>query len=318
MHFRGLTNTISCVIDVSGLPQCDKLGSFSSETDGITVLLMNFNYASFLPHAVLSALQQEIARPLGVLIVDDASTDDSRLVIERLVADNPNQVSAILFHENWYGKGVALFPEIISNIATRFVALLDADDQWTNERKLERQIEALENNNAIVCHHSYWGLHTKGDKCDLMRARPRFQRNWDSYLLTLGDGIATSTSVIDMKKAPKLDRFNLVSWDWAFWSILSQHGKIIAINDAWSIYRVHGQNHWAGADPNRELSESLRVEQFLVQMSVDQKHSAGWKRAVRFRRVEIWCYRKLGPTSARFLRRARSLIIQLRHACSHT
>jgi hypothetical protein len=47
----------------------------------VSIIINNFNYARYLPHAIDSALMQT-HRPTQVIVVDDGSTDDSRAVIE--------------------------------------------------------------------------------------------------------------------------------------------------------------------------------------------------------------------------------------------
>src|SRR5687768_8148568 len=65
-----------------------------------SVVVNNYNYARFLPHAIDSALAQTYA-PLEVIVVDDGSTDESRAVIQsygdRIIAllkENGGQASA--------------------------------------------------------------------------------------------------------------------------------------------------------------------------------------------------------------------------------
>jgi GT2 family glycosyltransferase len=48
----------------------------------VSIVINNFNYARYLPHAIDSALAQT-HRPTQVIVVDDGSTDDSRPVIDR-------------------------------------------------------------------------------------------------------------------------------------------------------------------------------------------------------------------------------------------
>lgn len=60
---------------------------------GLSVIIPNYNHARELERAVTSHLGQS-RPPLEIVLVDDASTDDSRAVIDRLVARHP-QVRAV-------------------------------------------------------------------------------------------------------------------------------------------------------------------------------------------------------------------------------
>src|SRR5438105_5266465 len=55
----------------------------------LSVLMPNYNYAHFLPEA-LTAIVSQSYRPMEVIVMDDASTDNSVEVIERFQKDHSN------------------------------------------------------------------------------------------------------------------------------------------------------------------------------------------------------------------------------------
>ena len=63
------------------------LGPSISGNPTVSVLIAAYNASRFLRRAVQSALAQTLA-PLEVLIVDDASTDDTRVVANALAAED--------------------------------------------------------------------------------------------------------------------------------------------------------------------------------------------------------------------------------------
>ena len=88
-------------------------------------MITNHNYAQYLHEAVMSAVEQTWPAH-QIIIVDDASTDNSRNIITRLVYDHPSNVSAIYFDKN---AGVAAARNAgIAAAQTEFVCCLDADD----------------------------------------------------------------------------------------------------------------------------------------------------------------------------------------------
>jgi glycosyltransferase involved in cell wall biosynthesis len=54
----------------------------------LSVVMPNFNHARFLPES-LSAILDQSHRPLEVIVIDDASSDDSVAVVERLAQQDP-------------------------------------------------------------------------------------------------------------------------------------------------------------------------------------------------------------------------------------
>lgn len=93
----------------------------------VSVVICCYNYAEFLPFAVRSCLSQEDVH-VEVIIVDDASSDDSVLVARSLARDNAN----VLLIEHAKNTGpVDAFNDGARAAAGEFLVRLDADDLLT-------------------------------------------------------------------------------------------------------------------------------------------------------------------------------------------
>jgi len=93
----------------------------------VSVVVPCYNYGRFLPQAVSSALDQEHV-DVDVLIVDDASTDDSAEVAHRLAA--ADERVALLAHSTNQGH-IRTYNEGLSKVSGDYVVLLSADDVLT-------------------------------------------------------------------------------------------------------------------------------------------------------------------------------------------
>lgn len=93
----------------------------------VSVVIPCYNYGHFLPDAVASVLNQTGAE-VEVIVVDDASTDDTAAVATRLSAADPRvrliSNATNLGHDRTFNRGV----EAASG---EFIVRLDADDQLT-------------------------------------------------------------------------------------------------------------------------------------------------------------------------------------------
>lgn len=106
------------------VPPCS-LGSARRPT--VTVVIPNYNYARFLPGAVHSALTQ-VDVSVEVIIVDDASTDESAQVAADLVASD-GRISFLAQHSN---RGpVDTFNHGLERVRSDYLVRLDADDLLT-------------------------------------------------------------------------------------------------------------------------------------------------------------------------------------------
>jgi glycosyltransferase involved in cell wall biosynthesis len=94
----------------------------------VSVIVPCFNYGRFLPDAVHSVLSQNDVEP-EVIIVDDASTDDSAAVAQR-IAKADSRV-AVVRHQTNTGHVVA-FNHGYCEATGDFIVRLDADDLLTS------------------------------------------------------------------------------------------------------------------------------------------------------------------------------------------
>jgi succinoglycan biosynthesis protein ExoO len=101
----------------------------------VTVLIAAYNAEGFLGRAIASALTQSLA-PLEVLVVDDASTDDTVSVVQDL-ASADSRIRLITLQQN--GGPSAARNSGLRAARGEWIAVLDADDAFMPQR-LERML----------------------------------------------------------------------------------------------------------------------------------------------------------------------------------
>jgi succinoglycan biosynthesis protein ExoO len=104
-------------------------------TPAVTVLIAAYNAAGFVGRAIASALTQSLA-PLEVLVVDDASTDDTGPVVRQLAAAD-SRIQLITLQRN--GGPSAARNAGLDAARGEWIAVLDADDAFMPQR-LERML----------------------------------------------------------------------------------------------------------------------------------------------------------------------------------
>lgn len=109
----------------------------------VSVIITNFNNSRYIGRAIRSCLKQSLNRKdYEILVVDDASTDDSRLVIE----DFGEKVVPIFLDKN---VGVAEASNVgIRNALGEYIIRVDSDD-YINENTLLFLSQILEWNKDI-------------------------------------------------------------------------------------------------------------------------------------------------------------------------
>lgn len=117
----------------------------------VTVLMTAFNAAPFVETAVRSVLAQSYAN-LELLIVDDASTDETGGILAGLAAED----SRVRFLRSGVNLGTYGAKNLALPLARGdFVTCHDADD-WSHPHKLERQVQVLLDRANLVASVSQW------------------------------------------------------------------------------------------------------------------------------------------------------------------
>lgn len=109
----------------------------------VSIIICTYNRKKLLSRAIDSVLKQNLS-DFELIILDDASTDQTKSLIDSF------SDSRIKYFKNNVNLGIVKSRNKACNIASaKYIAMLDSDDWWLKEDKLERQISLLESNPEI-------------------------------------------------------------------------------------------------------------------------------------------------------------------------
>ena len=99
----------------------------TEESARISVVMPLYNKEAEVERALRSIIEQSLA-PGEIIVVDDGSTDGSRVIVERIIAEYPEAGIRLITQPN---SGVsAARNRGIADAKGDYIALLDADDMW--------------------------------------------------------------------------------------------------------------------------------------------------------------------------------------------
>lgn len=114
---------------------------------GITVILPNYNHSKYIAESLDSLLSQT-SLPESILVIDDASTDNSVEIIQSYVEKNKN----VFLKRN--SKNIGVVNSInneLKDVKTKYVTFVSADD-FVEKTFLEESIQLLDlNPTAGIC-----------------------------------------------------------------------------------------------------------------------------------------------------------------------
>lgn len=108
----------------------------------VSIICTNYNKGNWLSEALDSFLEQQTEFPYEIIVVDDASTDQSPDLIRAYQANYPDQIRAFFNETN---QGIAgTWKMICQEARGQYIARCDGDDFWTDCHKLQKQVDLLD------------------------------------------------------------------------------------------------------------------------------------------------------------------------------
>lgn len=133
----------------------------------ISIVCITYNHFNYIGKAIESFLSQKTNFNYEIIIHDDASTDGTTQIIEKYQKKYPNLIKPIFQKENKYSKNINICKKYILPIVKgKYIALCEGDDYWTDNYKLQKQVNALEtNSDCAISSHYCKCINVKNNKC---------------------------------------------------------------------------------------------------------------------------------------------------------
>jgi glycosyltransferase involved in cell wall biosynthesis len=110
----------------------------------VSVPMLTYNHEKYIAQAIESVLKQKTDFLFELVIGEDCSTDGTRDIIESYGRQYPEQIKIV--------TSVTNVGALANNIRTtkacrgKYLAILEGDDYWNDEFKLQKQVDFLEQN----------------------------------------------------------------------------------------------------------------------------------------------------------------------------
>lgn len=204
-----------------------------------SVILTNYNYSKFIVSAITSLFSQTVV-PDEIIIVDDASTDDSVAVVKDYIKHTPPKVKdKFKFIERDKNGGPAASRNSGIAVATGDVlCFLDADDFYY-PRKIEASLNILKEYPQIGLVYTDYEVLDKDSK--LTR---EFKTSYDARYLWQACIVSTN-SIIRREVIDKVGIFNEKyrgTEDYEYWLRIATQYLLYHVPEPLFCYRLHGQN----------------------------------------------------------------------------
>jgi glycosyltransferase involved in cell wall biosynthesis len=225
----------------------------------IGICITTYNHESYIAQAIDSVLAQECDEPIRIYIGDDASTDGTQAICEQYAAKD-NRIVYIRRERNLglVGNTLDLYRRIIADGCT-YVAMLDGDDYWLKEDKLQIQIDYLQTHPQVGLVHTAAYDDVEGQLEDLDHAdkpvgdiRLRYNREGASHTNCT---VVFRTELLQEEDLKVLDEQKFLVLDYPLYGIFSQHTQFGYIH----VYTAAWRRHSSVSQP-RTVGHILRYQ----------------------------------------------------------
>jgi glycosyltransferase involved in cell wall biosynthesis len=199
--------------------------------------MITYNHEQFIVQAIEGVLMQKTNFPIELIIGEDCSTDNTAAIIREYQQMYPDIIKA-----RFNSPNLGVMPNAVKTLQEctgKYIALCEGDDYWTDQCKIQKQVDFLESNpDYSLCFHNAL------IKQESLKANDQFFCN---------EKVKETTTIQDVIKkyyihtATMLFRrtaLNIPVWlkdiyngDYSLQLILAEKGKIKYLKEVMSVYR---------------------------------------------------------------------------------
>lgn len=116
----------------------------------LSIYVPVYNHEKYIVQALDSILMQKTKYSYEVWIGEDASTDNTRAILKEYEKKCPDNFHFLYREKNMHNSEPNNLTDLIFHCKGKYLICLEGDDFWTDENKIETQIDFLENNSDYI------------------------------------------------------------------------------------------------------------------------------------------------------------------------
>ena len=123
----------------------------------VSIRCITYNHAPYIRQCLDGFVMQKTNFRFEAIVHDDASTDGTADIIREYAEKYPEIIKPILETENQYSKHNGTIGRILDaamSPTSKYVAMCEGDDYWTDPYKLQKQVDFLEGPPEYILVHS--------------------------------------------------------------------------------------------------------------------------------------------------------------------
>ena len=269
----------------------------------VTVVVTAYNQADSIGRCIESIQAQKTDFPIKIIVADDASSDGSAEIARRYAKDDP-RIEVLARERNLGLDGNPA--EAFRHVKTKYFHILECDDYWIDDSKLQRQVDALEAHpECVICGHSLEYRNLDGSLAMLKGRRLKPGAFRIDTLETTQFVHRSATLFRNLLDDISDEDLAWVVRDVCFFYWMMSKGKIIYFDRPMSVYTITGAGTWSSL-ASKTKKERLQDLYYHIDRFLDFKYTK------KFRHQYLPHEgKKLLSFSLPYFRKGRRLIVSL-------
>lgn len=259
----------------------------------VSIVLPNYNYARYLDERIQSLLNQTYS-DFELIILDDASTDNSIEAIEKYTEDP--RVKTKYYSEN-SGATYKRWNDGADLAQGEYLLIAGADDSC-HAMLLEKLVEKLDTYASVgLAFSQSLEIDSNGTPVgSMIRGTDRFIKNkerWRADFVDrgknelknslMGNTIPNASGVLMRREiffaAGKFDKKFTLAADWALWSKMLMISDIAFVSEPLNYFRIHPQSVTSRVNIETTLKENCLVFEMIERSLKETQDSGGSEQA---------------------------------------
>lgn len=261
----------------------------NSSKPSVAIYMVTYNHEKYIRQAVKGIVGQKTSFPYKLFIGEDFSTDNTRKICQELKEKYPDKIELLLTEKNIGAlQNASRVYEACINYG-KYTAICEGDDYWTDEHKLQKQVDFLElNNDFVICCHRAKILNEKTKSVFIPKVLKKNVFTQEdvadhNFLQTLTVMFRNSA----WKALPEV-YFSSISGDYFVNMMISESGKIKYMPDLMAVYRIHAAGSFQSQDKIKSVNKELIILKYFLQADTKDSVKANLRKNIVRRHIRLY------------------------------
>ena len=250
----------------------------------VCVHCMTYNHECFLEDALKGFVMQKTSFPFIIIVIDDCSTDRTAEVLRKYEILYPELIKAFYLFENHYSQKKTKRPYLDPyDNRSKYIALCEGDDYWTDPLKLQKQIDYMEAHPdcTLTVHSANWRT---GDSIYPEGCTDVVSKDYSVEELIRCGGLHFATASFVFRTELNKDwpewRRKANVGDFPLQILAGLHGNVHYLPDKMCVYRYRSEGSWSTNILKREKYIAFQKNKIEWMTLLDEATGHKYQRAI--------------------------------------